>query len=426
MSATHRVGNAAAHLDVLAAAQAHGRVSSMAAAVFDRSGVHWAGSVGENHDTDTQYRIGSITKTFTAVLVVQAVREGLLAWDTTVGSVVPELAAPHGYAGATIGELLGHTGGLQSEPVGPWWERHPGQDRTDLLRANDGSGRVGAAGEFHHYSNLGYALLGAVVEELHGADWMRLVQSRLLDPLGLSRTTRGPSAPAEQGWSIDHFTEIRTAEPGHDTGAMAPAGQLWSTVNDLARWGTFLVSGHPDIVDAATLASLRVHVAPGQGLGVQFTGPHQRHLVGHSGSMPGFKAALFVDPVTGDGAAVLCNATTGPAPAEIVEQLLGRRDPLPPRAAWAPTVELPAAVDGVPGLWFWGNTAIEVRWHAGGLDLHSLATHRHADRFELLDGALVGVWGYHRGETLRVSRDAEGTPVALDVATFRHTRTPEA
>lgn len=414
-------------------AQSRGRLSSAAAAVFDRTGVHWSEAVGENTDTGAQYRIGSITKTFTAVLVMQAVHDGLIGLDTPVGEVlgaasggVPNHAmVGHGYRDATVSHLLAHTAGLQSEPVGDWWERSPGVDAATLLQRNDGSGRVAAAGAFHHYSNLGYALLGLVTEACHGASWWSLVSERLLTPLQLTRTSYHPDARAESGWSIDHFTEMRMREPAVDTVAMAPAGQLWSTVGDLALWGSFLVGGHPDVLDAATLAGMRTHVAPGQGLGLQMVGPHERHLIGHGGSMPGFLAALFVDPVTGEGASFLCNATTGVVQGDVAQQLLGRL-PVPPAPVgeWQATESLPAAVRGVPGLWFWGNSATEFRWHRGGLDLHASAIGRHTDRFELDGERLVGVFGYHRGEELQVTRSPDGTVVALECATFGWTRTP--
>lgn len=425
MSSHPDVGRRAA----LAHAQSRGRVSSAAAAVFDRTGVHWSQAVGENTDTDAQYRIGSITKTFTAVLVMQALKAGQIGPDTPVGEILApvtgEVMTAHGYRDVTVAQLLGHTSGMQSEPVGQWWERTPGVDVATLLDRNDGSARVAAGGAFHHYSNLGYALLGLVAEACHGAPWWQLVQDRLLAPLQLHRTSYHPSERAESGWSINHFTEVRLPEPAVDTVAMAPAGQLWSTVVDLATWGTFLVSGHPDVLDAATLASMRTRVAPGQGLGLQLVGADERPLVGHSGSMPGFMAALFMDPVTGEGAAFLCNATTGIVQGDVAQQLLGRL-PVPPDPleAWQPSPELPDSVQGIPGLWFWGNSATEFRWHHAGLDLHASAVARHTDRFELLDDRWVGVSGYHRGEELHVTRRADGTVVGLECATFRWTRTP--
>lgn len=79
---------------------------------------------------------------------------------------------------------------------------------------------------------------------------------------------------------------------------------------------------------------------------------------------------------------------------------------------------------GIPGLWFWGNSAYEVRWHNGRLELHDLARGKLSDRFAVVDGALVGSDGYHRGETMRVVRRPDGTVGHLECATFVYTRTP--
>ena len=81
---------------------------------------------------------------------------------------------------------------MQSEPVGPWWERSPGVAVGDLIAANDGSGAVAGAGEYHHYSNLGFALLGEAVARIRGASWWEVVQTTVLEPLGMARTTYHP------------------------------------------------------------------------------------------------------------------------------------------------------------------------------------------------------------------------------------------
>ena len=115
---------------------------------------------------DTQYRIGSITKTLVAVLVMRARDEGLLALDDPIGRFVPET----GYADATVGSLLAHVSGLQSEPVGSWWERSPGVGAgCPAARPTTAAARVAGPGEYYHYSNLGFALLGEAVARLRGA-----------------------------------------------------------------------------------------------------------------------------------------------------------------------------------------------------------------------------------------------------------------
>jgi len=401
-------------------AQATGRLSGVVGAVFDRYGVVWAGTAGDCPGLEAQYRIGSITKTMTAVLVLRARDTGLLDLDDPLGTHLGDV----GYAEATLRELLSHTSGMQSEPAGPWWERTRGGDFAALAGANDGSGRVARAGEAYHYSNLGYGLLGEVLHRVTGQPWRRLVQEQLLTPLGLTQTSYLPRPVAQPGWSIDHFTGQRVMEPVTDTGAMAPAGQLWSTVVDMVLWGQFLGGARPDVLASDSLEEMRRPVTDGYGLGLRLAVHSLGTLVGHTGTMPGYMAGVFVEPWSGIGGVVLTNATTGIDTLEVVEELVDGEfvDDLP--APWTPTGDLPREADGIPGLWFWGNSALELRWHNGGLDLHDVARGRHSDRFEVRDGRLVGVSGYHRGETMHVVRRPDQTVGHLECATFVYTRTP--
>jgi CubicO group peptidase (beta-lactamase class C family) len=402
-------------------AQAQGRLTSVVGAVFDRYGVVWAGSSGAGPGVHGQYRIGSITKTFTAVLVMQARDAGLVSLDDTVGQHLGDV----GYAEVPLHHLLSHTSGMQSEPAGPWWERSRGIEFARLAASNDGSGRVAGTGAYYHYSNLGYALLGEVLARVTGRPWRALVSQVLLGPLGMTQTSYLPRPHAQPGWSVDHFTGVRTLEPLTDTGAMAPAGQLWSTVEDLVLWGQFLAGSRPDLLDPSTLHEMSTEVTESYGLGLRLTANAGGVLVGHNGSMPGFLAGLFVDPGSGIGATVLSNATTGIDTEKLAIDLIDGDfiDDVP--APWRPTVAVPPEVEGLPGLWFWGNTALELRWHNDGLDLRALATpDRDPYRFELQDGRLVGVSGYHRGETLHVHRRDDGSLGHLECATFVYTRSP--
>lgn len=403
-------------------AQAQGRLTSVAGTVFHRYGVVWAGFSGTGPGLSGQYRIGSLTKTLTAVLVMQARDAGLLTLDDPIGRYLGDV----GYAEATIRQLLSHTSGAQSEPVGPWWERSRGADFAALAAANDGSGRVARAGEFPHYSNLGYGLLGEVLARVTGRPWRQLIHDVLLTPLGMTQTSYLPRPHAQPGWSVDHFTGIRSLEPLSNTGAMAPAGQLWSTALDLVIWGQFLAGARPDLLDPSTLHEMSEPVTEGYGLGLRLSANAGGVLVGHGGSMPGFMAALFVDPGSGIGAAVLANATTGIDAHQLAMDLIDGDfiDDVP--APWVPTQALPDVVEEAPGLWFWGNSAVEARWHNGGLDLLPLARFGggEGDRFELRENRLVGVSGYHRGETLLIHRRPDGGISHLECATFVYTRTP--
>ncbi|WP_232221700.1 serine hydrolase domain-containing protein [Nocardioides sp. J54] len=416
--------------DRLAALQGAGRLPSVSAAVALGGDPAWRGCLSvlpdAEPDVDSAYRIGSITKTLTAVLVLQLRDEGALSLDDAVGRFVPET----GYRDATLRDLLAHTAGLQSEPVGPWWERVDGGDVGALLAANDGSGRVATAGEYYHYSNLGYALLGEVVARLRGQSWWAAVRERLLVPLGMGATSYHPPAAHAPGRSVDHFAHTLTAEPHTDTGAMAPAGQLWSTVEDLLRWADFLATGHPDVLAPATLAEMAEPAprADAYGLGLRLLDVGGRTMVGHTGSMPGFQASLFVDRSTRDAVVALTNATTGLQPERVPGVLLGEVAP-PDARRWQPSPRpVPGEVAELLGLWFWGNTAFAFEWTGGEVVARDLRTAEPHERFvrDRSGEGFTGSEGYHRGERLVVHREpgTGGAVRYLECATFVYTRTP--
>src|SRR5690606_23957842 len=145
-----------------------------------------------------------------------------------------------------------------------------------------------------HYSNLGFAALGALAAELRGKSWYDVLRAEILDPLGMRRTTFSPEAPHAQGFAVHPYADVLAPEPAHDGGGSAPAGQLWSTLEDMTRWAAFLAGDTGDVLDPATMAEMREPNAveeswtSGYGLGVQIYRSGQRTMVGHGGSMPGF------------------------------------------------------------------------------------------------------------------------------------------
>src|SRR4051794_24081666 len=117
----------------VAAEQAESRAPSLVAAVVRGSDVLWTGTRGQvdgaTPTADTQYRIGSITKTFIAVLVMRLRDEGRLDLNDELDKHLGGTSFGH----LTIAQLLSHTGGLMSEAPGAWWERAPGDDWANLL-----------------------------------------------------------------------------------------------------------------------------------------------------------------------------------------------------------------------------------------------------------------------------------------------------
>jgi len=427
---------AARRLDVLLAReQADGRLPSVVGGVVRDGERVWTGAVNalDGFDTgpDVQYRLGSITKTLVAVLVLQLRDEGLVDLNDPLGEHLPGVR----YGDRTLRALLSHASGMHSEPGGSWWERSPGTSFEQLVTALDDVAPPFEPGVTFHYTNVAYGLLGEVVARHRGDSWWQQVQERILRPLGMTRTSYLPEEPHATGWSVHHYAGTLTEEPAHDAGAMAPAGQVWSTVTDLARYAAFLLDGHDEVLSRVTIEEMTTpqsatrasNLAAAHGLGFQLVRAGSQLLFGHTGSMPGFLAGLFVDRVRRTAAVALANGTQGlrceGLPADLLDTL-ERLEPAVP-AAWEPTRELPVGIAELLGVWHWGNTAYTFCYRDGEVQAGVLGGTAVSHRFAPVgDGTLVGLAGYHHGERLRVVRNTDGSINHLVCATFVYTRTP--
>jgi CubicO group peptidase (beta-lactamase class C family) len=403
--------------------QRDGRAPSLVAGVVRDGGLAWSagrGGVAEPH-TDAQYRIGSISKSVTAVAVMRLRDEGRLGLDDPLERHLP--GTPFG--DRTVGQLLSHLAGASAESPGGWWERTPGGS-LDELGLDGGDVVLGAARRFH-YSNLGFGLLGELLARARGRAWEDVVRAEVLEPLGMTRTTPRPTGRAAQGWAVHPFADVVLPEPEHSAGVMAAAGQLWATLADLAAFAVFLLGDTGDVLARSTLDEMCVPAgvdpsSPGwsaYGLGLQVMRVDGRTLVGHGGSMPGFLAGVFVDAEEQTGGVMLTNTTSGPD--LLVPGLLADLRAAEPRVAepWRP--EAPPVPLEQLGVWFWGPAPHLLRAVPGGL-LHLgplPGRPGRASRFARgADGAWRGLDGYYAGEPLRIAEDH------LDLGTFVFTRTP--
>ncbi|MFC4002166.1 serine hydrolase domain-containing protein [Prauserella oleivorans] len=419
----------------IATEQATGRAPSLAAAVVRDGEIVWSGARGYVGDTapdrTTQYRIGSITKSIVAAVVMRLRDEGKLDLGDPLDKHVPGTS----FGGTTIAQLLSHTSGLTSESPGAWWERSPGGSWTELSAGLTAEEIKHRPGRRFHYSNVGYGTLGELVARLRGTTWLDAVRDEILTPLGMNRTTDRPEGRHATGYAVHPFADVLLPEPAHDAGAMAPAGQLWSCVDDLARWTAFVGGRTGDVLSPDTVAEMR-EVATiddgdtwnaGYGLGLQLVRVNGKRLAGHTGSMPGFLACSLIDPATQTGAVAFANTTSGIGILSVAADLIAIADdyepPLP--AEWRPAPVAEGLLE-LTGLWHWGPTPYHLRALPDGwLDLTPANGAGRASRFRPLDeDRWLGLDGYYAGETLTVHRVSDGTPAYLDLATFIFTRTP--
>src|SRR5438445_9988306 len=241
-------------------AQAEERIPSISAAAIGNGEIVWQEALGladvdgeVDATPDTQYRIGSITKTFTATAVMQLRDAGELDLDDTLGEHIP--GAEHGRL--TLRRMLAHVSGLQREPPGRVWETLEFPDRDELVASLRAAEQVLASGATWHYSNLAFALLGEIVARRSGLEYEDYVRERLLEPLGLTRTTFEQAPPTAIGYFVEAYSDRARTERDLTKSAFAAAGSLWSTTGDLGRWGRFLVDGEEAVLAKETVEEMR-------------------------------------------------------------------------------------------------------------------------------------------------------------------------
>jgi CubicO group peptidase (beta-lactamase class C family) len=433
-------------------AQADARVPALSVALHRADRAPWTFQVGGTGnaaplDADTRFRIGSVTKTFTAVLVMQCRDDGLLDLDDPIAKHLDVPA--HGEL--TVRRILSHTAGLQREPHGDVWDtlRPPGvaQLLAELAQAE----RVLPPARRYHYSNLGFAVLGHLVGRLRGAGWEVALAERILAPLGLGATTVLPDERVATGFLVDAYSDHARPEPATDFRAVGPAAQLWSTATDLARWAAFLAApatGDPDgaVLRPETLDEMRWPLTvtdetlwgAGIGLGLMLEPRPDRIMhVGHYGAMPGFVAAAFgrrggQDTPPGLGCAVLASSGTADAALDLVHTLLTTAVELDPAdiVPWQVGEAAPAKYRGVLGRWWAEGFAHDFHWRSGRLQAYTVGVpaSRPPAVFAPVDGqpdVLRTISGREVGELLRLTRDESGAVVRMHWATYRLTRAQE-
>jgi CubicO group peptidase (beta-lactamase class C family) len=434
-------------------AQATGRVPALSVALHRADREPWAFAVGASGNpahplsTDTRFRIGSVTKTFTAVLVMQARDDGLLDLDQPLAAYLDVPA--HG--DATPRRLLSHTSGLQREPYGDVWDTMIAPEAARLIAELDRAERVLPNARRYHYSNLGFAVLGQVVARLRGGTFEELVADRILGPLGLASTTVHTPPEAAMGYLVDAYSDAARPEPQPEMAGANPAAQIWSTAGDMAAWAAFLAG--PEIVDpdgkvlaAATVEEMRWPLTPsdeevwqrGFGLGLMLQPAGRRVVhVGHDGAMPGFLAGVYGrrggDSPGALGCAVLGSSGTAGEINELVHELLGLAADLDPAdiTPWAPAPPAPPEYRSVLGPWWSEGNQFLFSWHDGTLQarIAGLPADFPPAVFRPLPGrpdVLRTVSGREAGELLRLTRDGTGAVVRMHWATYRVSRVQDA
>jgi len=414
------------------------RLPSISAAVLRDGELIWETAVGAANveasleaTPDTQYRIGSITKTFTAAAIMQLRDAGKLDLEDTLDRHVAGAAHT-----STIRRMLSHVSGLQRETQDESWLTLRFAPPDELLETLSQAELVLPSGARFHYSNLAFALLGIVVERVAGMSYQDYVRERLFEPVGLTRVSFEPESPAAQGYLAQPYADGVWDAIDVETGAWASAGQLWGTAGDICRWGAFLADPVESVLAASSAEEMRtVQVIAdherwlaGYGLGLGLSRDGDRILAGHGGSMPGFIATLEFSAKEKVAAAALTNVWEADL-SELGNALVGTTVEEWPVAPETWRVGEPPPDDVVPllGIWFMEAARIVFRWREGKLEgrFDGMPDWRPSSVFEReTDDRWRIVSGPEHGEALRIMRAEDGTVSGLVLAGYPVTREP--
>jgi len=325
-----------------------------------RARVVTAGSAqrgGPDIDADTLFEIGSITKTFTALLLAQRVTAGDLALDTPVAKLLPEGAAGLARDGraVTLGQLATHTSGLPRLPgnVAPADRADPyaDYDAARLVAALAGTPLTRDPPAPYEYSNFGMGLLGYALTYRDGG-YDRVLRERVLVPLGMHDTGAVPAPSRAARRAAGHGRDLAPVPAWHYA-ALAGAGALRSSARDMAKYlQATMEPGAGPLGAAFLLAETPLAQGPSPqtrvGLAWHVTARHGRTFTWHNGSTFGFVGMVAFDAVRREGVVVLANAAISVD--DVALHLLDPAHPLATPSAERRAVKLESAALGrLPG-----------------------------------------------------------------------------
>jgi CubicO group peptidase (beta-lactamase class C family) len=303
---------------------------SISSAIVKGNKIVWSKAFGYSDrerktlaDTSTLYRTGSITKSFTAFLMMQLVEEGVIKLNDPVEMYLPEIRKLVGYAQSTkitFLELSTHTAGLIREPEledaasGPIenWE-------NKIIESIPHTSFQSRPGEKFSYSNIGYGILGLALSRAANKSFPELIQNKIFTPLRMKHSffkvpvemtpklAKGMNGgPGELDLETPHIEHA-------GRGYKVPNGGIYSTPNDLARFAMANL-GYPKLMNSENLESMqtgKLSRRDDYGLGFFIKGDQTGSIVSHGGAVAGYTAYFAFEPVSGYGVVIMRNYNFG-------------------------------------------------------------------------------------------------------------------
>jgi CubicO group peptidase (beta-lactamase class C family) len=365
--------------------------------------------------TDSLFQIGSMTKAYTATVVMQLVQQGRLHLDAPVVSVLPEfrVADLEATQQITVRQLLSHTAGFDGDHFADFGR---GDDVLEKYVASCAElAQVTPVGSVYSYNNAAYSVLGRLIEVVTGQVWDTAMREQLFAPLGLEHTATLPEDVLRFSAAIGHLGPDLVPSPQWGmTRSIGPAGLVCSTAIDVIAFARLHLEGNEQLTAATAEAMRESQVAiPGlqggplmeeQALGWMLADGGGVTVVGHDGGTIGQSSRLRLVPSAGVAVALLTNGGDFEAISVLVDELLTElAGVVPPPRLQPPSDPVQGDVARFAGRFSRTSHTIEVRY----------------------DGAqLVGHHELVVGGTMPMSCAAELIPVDPDAGVFL-TRAPE-
>jgi CubicO group peptidase (beta-lactamase class C family) len=339
-------------------------IPGLAIAVVHDTGMVWSAGFGvrdlgtkEPVTPRTIFRLASITKTFTSTAVLVLRDRGSLGLDDPVAKHLPWFTYRDAYPEqpVSIRQLLTHTSGLPREAAFPYWSENVFPTREQMIQAFRSQESIYEPGMRIKYSNLGMSILGEVVASASGMPYERFVQEAILDRVGMPSTSVFLNPDSRTRLATGYGRRMpdgsRRPVPVMDAGGIAPAANMSSTAEDMARYAAAHMQ--EDRGDAGPLlkpvtlremhrvAFVNAGWDGGYGLGFSVARTPARLMYGHAGWAGGHRSQLRISPSEKVGVIVMLNCDDGD-PTMIADRAIAMLAPVIAKAAAPPAPAAPA------------------------------------------------------------------------------------
>jgi len=388
---------------------------------------------------ETVYAVGSITKLFTATMLMQLRDAGKLRLDDAVTDYLPDVDVPHRHAEAppiSFRNLVTHTSGLSKDAPTDYWATNSFPPIERLLELMPETEQPYPPLTRWKYSNLAIALMGHALSRIAGESWDSYVERRILAPLGMTKTaprlTDRVRAQTAQGYARPVSGWPPSPFPHRDLGGISFGGSLHSSVADMARFIAEQFSATPRLLKRSTVLEmqrlqwLNDDWQTGQGIGWRVhRATDGSTRIEHGGGVYGFTCKLLLSPADRLGIAVFTNGSDGTVGQKWATRALDLLAPICRQSeAPAPPTAMPEAWRAYVGRYRWALGDVEVVIRGDelillsplGLGVEEVKLRPESDQvFRLLGGSV-------HGERLRFIPDAGGRIARAWVGPHPHDR----